>query len=101
MPRMLIFSASLFSLVAFTCLAQAQSSAREQITEEASKATKACIAVFNSTVHRAKGKDFANCLGDQVEKAVGSCPSKSKNGFTRCVLDRTLDVMRTCDVSRC
>jgi hypothetical protein len=85
-----------------TCFAQTQSSAREQIiTEEASKATKACIAVFNSTVHGAKGKDFANCLGDQVEKAVGNCPTKSKKDFTRCVLGKTLNVMRRCDVSRC
>jgi hypothetical protein len=98
----LSFSVSLFSLVAFTCFAQTQilallkrkyllcsnantcfaqtqSSAREQIiTEEASKATKACIAVFNSTVHGAKDKDFAHCLGDQVEKAVGNCPDQKQ-----------------------
>jgi len=62
-------------------------------------ATKRCLALFNKRFHNDTTKNFANCMTDQVQKATEPCVGVTN--FSDCMMQNSLRVMNSCDLTHC
>ena len=80
-------------------IAQAEALDRDKWIELTARASKACHAKFRQKFGEAKDHNYAECVTDQNNKAVGTCTGDSE--FASCVLERSLKVLEVCDLSGC
>jgi hypothetical protein len=74
---------------------------RDLWVEKTTKATERCHALYRRSVQHVKRRDFADCMGDQVERATNACIGIARDRFASCVMEQSLRVMETCDLSEC
>jgi hypothetical protein len=86
-------------LLGSTPLVQAEPLDRAKWVEQTGRASKSCLAKFRLKFGEAKGHNYADCVTDQNNKATDTCIGSSE--FSNCVLERSLMVLRACDLSKC
>jgi hypothetical protein len=82
-----------------TLLAHAQPLDREKWIQQTGRVNKSCQAKFRQKFGNAPGHNYADCLTDQTDKEINTCPSDGE--FSNCVLQRSLKVYEVCDLSKC
>jgi hypothetical protein len=72
---------------------------RQRWVQQTGRANKSCLAKFRRKFGNATDHNYADCLTDQTDKEINTCPSDSE--FSNCVLLRSLKVFEACDLSKC
>lgn len=82
-----------------TLLARAEPVDRDKWIAQTERANKSCLAKFRQKFREDKNRNYSACVTDQTNKAIDDCVGSSE--FSSCVLERSLNVLEVCDLSRC
>jgi hypothetical protein len=80
-------------------LASAEPLDRQKWVQQIGRASQSCLAKFRRKFGNATDHNYADCLTDQTDKEINTCPGDGE--FSNCVLQRSLKVFEACDLSKC